>query len=350
MNRTEGTMEKLQILVKAAPEYLAKDPKLGMEYVTDHVVPALEGVLKDLCPKIEKRHSIDRLEEGVIHYTSINTLVSMLQQAAKNKQNAAKDEQESSNAAKDEQESSKGEQNASLRLYDSVQLNDPDEGKYFYRNLNLPKKHTWLGENKESHAYIASFILPDSKRDMSNNLIFWPTYGKEGEGCSLKLDIPICRLRKVLYGANHVKNTGKLLLPVLNSLEPLVGIRKQSIKEVQEKLAEVIWRYLEKIRYLYKSEAYDHEHECRFIVPELDANKDKICFEPKEQNNYPDVRHYYEHEDLKVENILTTDSLIMIGPCVPYPYNTIYYLKSLLNKAGLLGPKIKTSEIPYRKP
>ena len=161
MNRTEGTMEKLQILVKAAPEYLAKDPKLGMEYVTDHVVPALEGVLKDLCPKIEKRHSIDRLEEGVIHYTSINTLVSMLQQAAKNKQNAAKDEQEAS----------KDEQNASLRLYDSVHLNDPDEGNYFYPNLNLPKKHTWLGENKESHAYIASFILPDLKRDMRSYLI-----------------------------------------------------------------------------------------------------------------------------------------------------------------------------------
>ena len=341
MNETERTMEKLEILVKAAPEYLVKDPKLGMDYVTDYVVPALEDVLKDLCPKIEKRHSIGRLEEGVIHYTSINTLVSMLQQAAKNKQNAAKDEQESS----------KDEQNASLRLYDSVHLNDPDEGNYFYPNLNLPKKHTWLGENKESHAYIASFILPDLKRDMSNNLIFWPTYGKEGEGCSLQLDIPSCRLLKVLYGANHVKETRKLLLPVLNSLRPLVSIRKQLIKKkVQKKLAEAIWRYLEKIRYLYKSKDYDHEHECRFIIPELDANKNKICFEPKKQNNYLDVRHYYEHEALKVEKILTTDSLIMIGPCVPYPYNTSYYLKILLNKAGLPGPKIKISKIPYRKP
>ena len=64
MNETERTMEKLEILVKAAPEYLVKDPKLGMDYVTDYVVPALEDVLKDLCPKIEKRHSIGRLEEG----------------------------------------------------------------------------------------------------------------------------------------------------------------------------------------------------------------------------------------------------------------------------------------------
>ena len=58
----------------------------------------------------------------------------------RNKQNVA----DGQNEAKDEQESSKDdskdEQNASLRLYDSVHFNDPDEGNYFFRNLNLPKK------------------------------------------------------------------------------------------------------------------------------------------------------------------------------------------------------------------
>ena len=185
---------------------------------------------------------------------------------------------------------------------------------------------------------------------MSNNLVFWRTYGREGEGCSLKLHIPRDRLRKVLYGADEVKRAGKLLRPVLDALYPLVNIRKRSHKkEVREELAEVIWRYLEKIRYLYKSEAYEYERECRFVIPELDADKDKIRFEYKEQNNSPDVRHYYEHENLKVENILTTDSLITIGPRVSHPYNMSYYIKSLLTKAGLVGPKIKLSKIPYRK-
>lgn len=187
---------------------------------------------------------------------------------------------------------------------------------------------------------------------MSDNLVFWRTYGREGEGCSLNLRIPRDRLRKVLYGANEVKRAGKLLRPVLDVLYPLVSIRKRLIKEkVQKELAEVIWRHLEKIRYLYKSEAYEHERECRFVIPELDADKDKICFEYQEQNNSPDVRHYYEHEDLKVENILTSGSLITLGPCLSDPdfYNMSYYIKSLLNKAGLAGPEIKLSGIFYRK-
>lgn len=349
VNEREARMENLRTFVEAGREYLERHGDLNLGYVDGIVIPELRNVLKDLCPKIEERHKIDepegRQENFVIHYTSIGTLVSMLQQKVKNKQNVAKDEQD-----------------ASLRLYDSVHFNDPDEGNYFYRNLNLPKKYDWLDKKKESHAYITSFIIPDLKRDMSDNLVFWRTYGKEGEGCSLKLRIlrdrlrkVLCdadELRKVLYGADEVKRTGKLLRPVLDALYPLVSIRKRSQKKkVREELAEVIWKYLEKIRYLYKSEAYEYERECRFVIPEpeSDADKDKIRFEYKEQNNSPDVRHYYEHENLKVENILTTDSLITIGPRVSHPYNMSYYIKSLLTKAGLVGPEIKLSKIFYRK-
>ena len=348
MNQTEGTMEKLQRVVKAGRERLEKHGDLNLGYVERFVIPALKNVLKNLCLEIEERHKIDPEVEkdiDVIHYTSIGTLVSMLQQEAKNRQNKAKDEQESS----------KDEQNASLRLYDSVHFNDPDEGNYFFRNLNLPKKYAWLGEKKESHAYIASFIFPDpknKKRDMSDELVFWCIYGREGEGCSLKLCIPRDRLRKVLYGPNKVKCTGKELRPVLEAIHPLVSIRKRSLKEeVQKKLAEVIWQFLAKFRYLYKSEAYRYEQECRFVIPELDADKDKINFEDKEHDNSSlHIRHYYEDDALKVENILTTDSLITLGPCVPDdPYNMSYYLDSLLRKAGLRGPEIKISKISYRK-
>ena len=354
MNNRED-MEKLKTFVKEGMRELKKDEYLGLSYVDEIVIPALKEVLQDLCLEIEERHKLDEPESWqenfVIHYTSIDTLVSMLQQEAKNKQNVAKNGQ---NEAKDEQESSKDEQNASLRLYDSVHFNDPDEGNYFFRNLNLPKKHAWLGDKKESHAYIASFIIPAIEKN-SDNLVFWCTYGKEGEGCSLKLRIPRNRLRKVLYGADEDKCTEEILQRILdildNALKPLISIGERSLKEkVREKLAEVIWRYLEKIRYLYKSEAYSYEQECRFVIPELDTKKDKICFEYQEQNNSPDVRHYYEHEDLKVKNILTTGSSITLGPRVPYPYNMSYYIKSLLTKAGLAGPEIKTSKISYRKP
>ena len=372
MNQTEGTLEDLQRIAKAGREYFDRYGELNLRwYVERFVMPVLKDVLKNLCLEIEERHKVDEPEDGkdnfVIHYTSIGNLVSMLKREAKNRQNAAKNEQnkvkdeqnateDKQDVAKDEQESSKdeqnaiGERNASLRLYDSVHFNDPDEGNYFFRNL--PKKYAWLGEKKESHAYIASFIFPATEKN-SDNLVFWRTYGKEGEGCSLKLRIPRDRLRKVLYGADEVKCTGKDLRPVLEAIHPLVSIGKRSLKEeVQEKLAEVIWQFWAKLRYLYKSEAYRYEQECRFVIPELDADKDKICFEDKEHANSPlHIRHYYEDDALKVKNILTTGSLITLEPCVPDdPYNMSYYLDSLLRKAGLFGPEIKISEISYRKP
>lgn len=362
MNQTEGTMEDLQRVVKEGREYFDRHGDLDLSYVNDIVIRELQNVLRDRCGEIEERHKVDEPEDRkdnfVIHYTSIGTLVSMLQQEAKNRQNKAKGEQNATedkqDVAKNEQESSKDEQNASLRLYDSVHFNDPDEGNYFFRNLR--KKYAWLGEKKESHAYIASFVFPATKKN-SDNLVFWCIYGREGEGCSLKLRIPRDRLRKVLYGADEVNSTWKALLTVLDDLysvlDPLLNIDKQSLKEIiQKNLAEAIWKSLARLQYLYKSEAYEYEQECRFVIPELDADKDKICFEYQKQNNSPTrIRHYYEDDALKVENILTTGSLITLGPCVPDdPYNMSYYLDSLLRKARLLGPEIKISEISYRKP
>ena len=83
--------------------------------MSEIVYPELSDVLKNLLDKIENRHRLEEYEGGkkirVIHYTSISTLVSMLQNA------------------------SVDGRSASLRLYDSAHFNDPDEGKYFYRNL-----------------------------------------------------------------------------------------------------------------------------------------------------------------------------------------------------------------------
>lgn len=363
MNKTEGTMEKLQRVVKAGRERLEKHGDLNLGYVERFVIPALDDVLQNLCLEIEERHKIDPEVEkdiDVIHYTSIGTLVSMLQQEAKNRQNKAKDEEnkakdeqnateDEQDVAKDEQESSKDEQNTSLRLYDSVHFNDPDEGNYFFRNL--PKKYAWLGEKKESHAYIASFIFPATEKN-SDNLVFWRTYGKEGEGCSLKLRIPRDQLRKVLYGSNKVKCTGKELRPVLEAIHPLVSIGKQLIKKnIRKELSEAIWKSLERICYLYKSEAYEHERECRFIIYKSDIDENRICFEYKERDNSPRIRHYYQDEALAIEKILSSGSAVTLGPRVPYRSDVSNCLEIMMDRAELkYRPQIKISKIFYRKP
>lgn len=120
MNEKGERMEKLKMRVEQAEERFKEDGNFDlMGNVTGIVIPALQKVLQDLCLEIEEHHKIDEperwQEDFVIHYTSIGTLVSMLQQEGKNKQDVARDKQ-----------------NASLRLYDSVHFNDPDEGNYFF--------------------------------------------------------------------------------------------------------------------------------------------------------------------------------------------------------------------------
>lgn len=353
MEQSEEILEKLKVIVNGGREFLDKSGTLPLTYITDIVCPPLRDVLRDLCFRIEERHKVDDSgnEEHifVIHYTSISALVSILRDASEKleyeKKKKKKEDKES------ESEPITSDKRSSWRLYDSVHLNDPEEGTLLIQNL--PKKYNWLRESEEeSHAYIASFMFDTlSKRD---DLAFWSIYGKEGKGCSLWLRVPRSRLQKVRYGTRHMNDTVKILKPVLNSLEPLVRIRKSPIrKHVREILSRVIWEYMEKIRYLYKSDAYKHESECRFVITESDiSDKKKIRFEDQDRKDCPEcIKHYYEPEDIElgIENMLVTESLITLGPCVSYSYNVEYYLKTLMRRANLEGPKIEHSNISYRK-
>ena len=66
----------------------------------------------------------------MIHYTSVAALVSMIQDAS----------QKAGKAKEPELELTVGDKKSLRRLYDSVHLNDPDEGNYLTSNMNLPKK------------------------------------------------------------------------------------------------------------------------------------------------------------------------------------------------------------------
>ena len=158
MEKFEEGLEKLKAIVESVQIYFTKPESYNLEHlVTAAVCPMLEKALTDMCPRIEERHKIEESQSKVvIHYTSITALVSMLENV------------------------SKGDNKSPFRLYDSAHFNDPDEGNYLARNLL--QKYSWLGEKGVRHAYVASFILPNSEKDISDNLVFWRTYGREGEG------------------------------------------------------------------------------------------------------------------------------------------------------------------------
>ena len=108
-------------------------------------------------------------------------------------------------------------QEASLRLYDSVHCNDPDEGNYLVRGLSSDSTHRWLARGSAAgHAYITSFVDGQGKPDMSDDLVFWGPYGKDGSGCSMTLNVSQTLLRKVLYGPANVGVAKKTLKSVLD--------------------------------------------------------------------------------------------------------------------------------------
>ena len=311
-------------------------------YASDAIIPTLSAAVKALCQEIEQFHvltdtTLDRKQapEYVIHYTTIATVVSMLQaQALKRKHEEIPEKQQ-------------GQQGNSLRLYDSAHFNDPDDGNYLGRHLSQSGKHDWLMPSTRTHAYVASFMIPDDDPDVAgDNLVFWRTYGREGEGCSLKLRTPTDHVRRVLYTSGELDRTEKLLYPALEVLDPLVDTDDPWTKQV---LRKTFWSSLGRIRFLYKSPAYTYERECRFVIPRIEISDDQISFDYRSDSGSSGrLRHYLEDEALKVTEILGSGTSITIGPCVADKEDLKQSLEILKDRAGL-GATVKCSKISYRR-
>ena len=327
-------LDDLNAAVESVKDYFREPNTYDLEnlLLATNLCSALDKVLRILCLQIDERHWVDKGDRErhklVIHYTSIAALMSMIQG------------------------DSLGHPQPSLRLYDSVHSNDPAEGNYLTRELL--KQYKWLAKTDVRHAYIASFILPECRRDMdqlNDNLVFWRTYGHEGEGCSLSLYTPLSKLRRVCYGpdSEDAERTVEELRSVLDLLNPLEIDNPLIPDRVSRKIAETVCNALEKIRYLYKSKAYEHEKECRFVLQESETKKEKIRFEYLEGINSPArIRHYYEHEALQIQELLKSGSSITLGPCVPFRENVLYCVSMFKDRANWEA-EIRTSNIIYRK-
>ena len=294
------------------------------ESVSRLVIPALDRAMQPLALEIEGRHTVDsdieRTTSRATHYTSLEVVLHMLSQ-----------------------ETSDG--NASLRLYDSLHCNDPEEGDFL---VNSIPQHQWLAEGSSGgHAYIASLIMGEQERDLSNELVFWRTYGNEGSGCSLTMVVETRLLRRVFYGEEHVAITRDLLLPILDLVKPLT----ERYESLRKEMAETIWRRLEAIRFLYKNSAYDFENECRVVLTTDSPGfeQSRVRFEPR-GNGSPisRVRHFYEMDELALKNTMTSGSKLVLGPCVPDQYSVKLYLEYLQRQAEINDFRIEASDIPYR--
>ncbi len=326
--------DELRRLVESVRDYYKKPGNFDLnELVTERIRPVLKSELERLTAIIEIKHKIDIPDNNylITQYTSVEALVSILESAHKKPSNQLR--------------------HACIRMYDSAHFNDPEEGSLFVKNLQ--NHYSWLEDIKVRHAYIASFVYTSDTNSAGDELLFWRTYGQEGEGCSLSMIPPKRGLVKVLYEPSDLTNTVDTLNPLLELLNPLLDISNTSMrKEVQVTLSECIWKSLERICYLYKNKAYSYENECRFIV--LDSEIDdrtQIHIEYRNTSDSPpQLRHYYEHKDLQIDNLLTSRSSITLGPCVAYRDDVRHCIEILRDRADLRQKtEIRISGISYRK-
>ena len=201
---------------------------------------------------------------------------------------------------------------------------------------------------------ITSFVFAsdDDEPDMSDDLVFWRTYGKDGKGCSLTVDVRRQILRKVLYKLADIEAVRITLQPILDVVTPLA----QADEGCAKAISGTIWKRLAGVRYLYKDEAYHHEQEYRVAIPgdSPDIRSDGVRFETYEEGgSIVAVRHYCEIADLGLRKLLASNSKLILGPSVDDRYSVRLYFEDLrrdarVNDPGLHHFPIQESQIRYR--
>ena len=285
----------------------------------------------------------------VVHYTSIPTMISMLKGAEDDLQN------------EDPNQSVRG----CIRMYSTVGSNDPGEGIYldeslpkYLRGKNASNNPAGNETRKEMHryAYVASFIRPRDQEhtdEVADNLVFWRSYGREGAGCSLRVEVPLSAFYTVTYGETDTKANGRRLEKEIGHLRAIATRIEQSAGVSIKPLDEEISLAMERIRYLYKSSAYEYEQECRVV--ETAATIAGTAMQPIFEHSGPPgqerTKRYINNPELSINKLFVSGSAITLGPRVPNAEDTKEHLEQLLVKANLsLGRDVKYSTIPYRSP
>ena len=323
--------------------YFRVNNEKTLDYLRNVIAPALNDAVNEATKRLLHRHQVDITRiVNVVHYTSLQALFSMIY-----------DGPEPSEASKSAQTGYRKTDYRFLRLYDSANLNDPSEGSYFLKRFT--KAYNVVREP----AFIASFVTPhrpENSETIRDNLVFWRHYGKDGRGCSIS--IPADRfaptrsdliLQAVTYGTKCADKDAQELRSVVERLDPVLKDATGN-SELEKQIAATILESLGKIPYLYKSSAYEYEGECRIIARGRDfRNHGGILYAFEGQpHNSGRLRMYGQHPCLNLSNILSTGSVITLGPAVPNADNIQYALEQLLDSIGISRFPIKQSEIPYR--
>lgn len=320
----------------------------------------INEILK-LCVDI-KRNCIDRVKKYalaidkdisvkyLVHYTSINTLNSILI----------------------DEETSKPHINGKQRFYNAIYMNDPEEGNVVLDFLGGDIKDVFASSQLvDQNVYIGSYMPAPEHED---NLLMWRTYGKdvdnkEAAGCSLVIhkdffdyyndldeyptvsfhnsgsDItgikPPQYLYKVLYydyeKKEFLNDGGCELKSILSELKERLNklFAYQNDDRKKQVLSLISIYLLNEIRYLFKNAAYAFENEYRvlkFVAPQTKnvfIDRRSVLYKQFVESNKPVVPFLQK---------------VYLGPKVPNPNQWVYIntlLKSAFKDFSLLRSKHK---------
>lgn len=277
----------------------------------------------------------------VVHYTSLETVVAILNAAA---QTDVSDKRPA----------------GYLRLYGSARSNDPQEGRYLADECQ--ELNDFLQSAQAPFAYIASFIMPDEANAIAktrDNIPFWRAYGNGGQGCSLTLTLPADQLRAVRYGREKARETCQKLKNVIKATDAVITALEDTgniyaVRDMQKWRVKELPRQMQEIQYLYKSNAYSYEKECRIVVlpNEAGAKLSDVKFEHINHSRMGTISaRYIELSDLRVcatDGILSSGDVITIGPACMNKESVKRDLEDMLHKAGIQHTTVKLSEVSYR--
>ena len=323
------------------------------QYIKDGLHDSAARFLVDTVPKYVLRpFKLGANTKYLAHYTSIDALFSILSCPIKHDSQFAL----STGGAPETPNKSSG----FLRMYDTFNSNDPNEGQFFVsssRSHNRfssqhPVLWTLIVERTRLPAYVASFRAVSRLKDV-DDLVFWRTYGKNGQGCAIVFPVSFFTAdtpaMQVQYGRQSVQLTLDNLSNVFNSLTSVKSLRNSAILTGTDSLPKYISLSLSPIPYLHKSKNYKYESEVRVVVPYADlAPKSLFCHRIHDIETGSKLRHFANLKALHIDNILRTDSFIMLGPAVTSKPNLMFVLEKRLANLGLVGSGIISSTIEYR--
>lgn len=292
------------------------------------------------------QHAIEPKQDSVFalsHYTSLETMYNLISNGPRSK----------------------------LRLYDTVHVNDPLEGKSteistrvsnFLKNTEETQNidmHSKINAKRYRNAYILSFISQNISTDRDSTpgdeLDLWRSYGRDGHGCSITFypyltNWPpelILDLRQVSYGREEVGEEHKVL-ELIFSIYMILLNRASSDSVLTDSLMSMrtIVDECFRRRFLIKDSAYRSEKEVRVI--QFKDETTNIHY----QLTKGGLRHYLEIDLLQLDKLCYSMTEIHVGPAVRHVDDVIASFKTLWSRSfrGTNVPKIyiKKSKIKYR--